>query len=134
MPALLFACGNTALPTPAPSNVTASAKPHGTPPVCHPAVSGCGCAYACATGVAMAADRTWTIQHDRQYRSPTTAIIEAWCFDPRGVGKRADPASAAKDARTTCVDVFDEQSMCGGECIPSTAFLGCHAEGDRCVP
>jgi hypothetical protein len=98
--------------------------------LCHPIVSGCGCAYQCARGLRVIRQGRWQVIHDDQDSRTDEATLEHWCFDDAGHGypARGAPANAKR-----CLDVFHDGTGCGGECIPTTEYLGCHATGDRCA-
>lgn len=128
-PASVTAPETHAEPTP-PAPPTPPPPPASTP-TCHPIVSGCGCAYQCATGVHETSPGHWQVVHDLQDSRLDDAEIQRWCFDATGLGS---PAAGPAANATRCLDVFFDGTPCGGECIPTTAYLGCHAVGDRCAP
>jgi hypothetical protein len=97
--------------------------------LCHPIVNGCGCAYQCGQAMRAHGPGRWLVAHDLQDGRLDEATMERMCFDAAG---HASPTSNA--AATRCMDVFRDQTACGGECIPTAQYLGCHAQGDRCVP
>ena len=94
--------------------------------MCHPIVS--GCAYQCARATRGDGPGRWLVAHDFQGSRRDEATVERVCFDAAGHASSASSATA-----TRCMDVFRDQTPCGGECIPTTECLGCHAQGDRCV-
>jgi len=98
---------------------------------CHPVVSGCGCAYECARGVRSSSEgrgmAAWQITDDSRDSRTDEAVLTRWCFDHAGHAQRPGPG-------THCLDVFLDRTACGGECIPTTEYLGCHAVGDGCKP
>ncbi len=97
--------------------------------LCLPLVSGCGCAYACGASADLNADGTYQVTRVGGGSGPAAASVERWCFGSTGLG-RPDPGSEGSD----CKDVFYDRTPCGGECIPTTDFLGCHLEDEQCVP
>ena len=107
----------------APPAVTGSDAP------CLPLVSGCGCAYICASGFRRIDDRTYDVVHDLQDSRLDRATIERWCFDAAGHGA---PARAANATMTRCRDVFFDGSPCGGECIPGVLSGRCEIIDGRC--
>jgi hypothetical protein len=100
-------------------------------PVCHPMVSGCGCAYQCAYGLRLTHEGSWEVTHDYQDSRTDETTLERWCFDDTGHGY---PVSGAPASAKRCLDVFYDRTVCGGECIPTTSYLGCHAAGAHCAP
>jgi hypothetical protein len=123
---LLTACGG-AEREPAATVAAGDPEASSTPPapVCAPLVSGCGCAYQCALGRPRP-DGRYDVTHDLQDSRTDEAALVRRCFDAAG---RAHPEAGA----TRCVDVFDDLTPCGGECIPSLAYLDCVLSGDRCA-
>ena len=113
----------------APAGSSSSTEP--VPTMCHPIVSGCGCAYQCGQAMRRHGRDGWLVAHDFQDSRLDEATVERMCFDAAG---HASPAQSAPATATRCRDVFRAQTPCGGECIPTTQYLGCHAQGDRCVP
>lgn len=88
-----------------------------------PLVSGCGCAYACATGILQNDQWLATLDHYDSRVDPVS--LERWCFTEVGSGH---PQGESGDSGR-CMDVFYDQTACGGECIPSTEFLRCPPDG-----
>ena len=139
------ACGHTGAsdePTPVPvvSPAPARAEPAAaTPepppardePLCLPIVHGCGCAYACATSLRQHDDGSWEVTHDFQDSATATARVERWCADAAGSLHMATEGEAEAEG---CLDVFYDQTPCGGECVPTREYLSCHFEAGRCVP
>ncbi len=115
-----------------PSTPSQAARPAiaGSGAVCHPIVSRCGCAHQCATGLAQTSNGPWSVWHDSLDSASVQASLERWCFDDAGNGS---PASVAPSRAKRCLDVFVEKQECSGGCGPTTAYLSCHAEGDRCT-
>ncbi len=93
-------------------------------PRCLPIVSGCGCAYQCARGLEENAAGQWRVVHEHLRSTTILATIERRCFDALG-------HVVATSER--CLDVFDDRSPCTGKCAPTTEYLDCRADGDRCV-
>jgi hypothetical protein len=87
-----------------------------------PIVSGCGCAYQCARALRTNPDGVWEVTHDFLDSTTVSAVIERRCFDDKGHAYAE--AGAPKEA-TYCRRVFYDRSSCGGECIPTTAYLRC---------
>ncbi|MBI2390386.1 MAG: hypothetical protein HYV09_12425 [Deltaproteobacteria bacterium] len=113
-------CGNrTARAVPDPA---ADARPETPSEMVLPLVSGCGCAYQCGRGLRVGPDGVWEVTHDFQDSVTTRAVIERWCFDAAG---HAYPEKGAPVAATYCRRVFYDRTPCGGECIPSTAWVRC---------
>lgn len=134
---MVAACGGTR-PAPAatPTPADAGSRDAGArvevaeAPLCLPVVSGCGCAYVCGSSIRRNDDRSYEIVHDFLDSATVTADVQRWCFDEAGHGS---PASSG--GGTGCSDVFYDRSACGGECIPTTQYLTCHAADEgRCVP
>jgi hypothetical protein len=102
-------------------------------PVCHPIVSGCGCAYQCARGMRVDDTGRWQVTHDFQDSRLDDAVVERWCFDASGHGSRA---GGAQVEATQCLDVFYDLTPCGGKCLPTVQYLRCHAlaNEDYCAP
>ncbi len=124
-------CGTAETPPPVSAPQQQAPTTAAATQVCHPIVSGCGCAYQCATGMRETSPGHWQVTHDLQDSRLDDTETERWCFDDAGHGS---PAAGAPATATRCIDVFFDGTPCGGECIPTAAFLGCHASGDRCVP
>ncbi len=132
------ACGSSSTPRPStsdrpvPESLRGSARPASpTPgstgtiaPLCLPVVHGCGCAYRCGRGVEQLPTGQWRVAFEPPQAVPVLAKVHRLCFDERG---------HVKTDGERCLDVFDENSPCGGECVPSNEYFGCRAEGDRCV-
>jgi hypothetical protein len=129
---LSTACGSNPPPPEPRAEREQESAPEPSRVECRPLVSGCGCAYQCATGIEALADGRWRVIHDGLDSVAIEAVSQEWCFDRRGVGARVD-ATDGLPADRTCLEVFHDNTPCGGECIPMTEYLGCHAEGDRCV-
>jgi hypothetical protein len=125
-------------PTPPPEPVSTPGAEDGQPEpqvqsseheaLCLPVVSGCGCAYVCGESIRRNADGMYEVVHDFLDSTTVIATVERWCFDTAGHGSPALPTEG-----TRCRDVFFDRSPCGGECIPTTAYLGCRVVEGRCV-
>jgi hypothetical protein len=102
-------------------------------PTCRPLVSGCGCAYACAEGFEETSPKRWRVIHDGLDSTTIDAVLQDWCFDEAGHGFPVHAINTPPPTDRRCIEVFYDQSPCGGECIPTTEHLGCAAAGDRCA-
>ncbi|MEM9073637.1 MAG: hypothetical protein AAGE52_34425 [Myxococcota bacterium] len=131
---VLVGCGAPSAPPRSESQTAESSDraevPQGAPsadaPLCLPLVSGCGCAYQCARGE-REVDGQWQVSHDFQDSRLDNATVQRWCFDAAGRGRPAQDGD-----RDGCREVFFDGTPCGGECIPTTAFLECHAVDQHC--
>jgi hypothetical protein len=138
---LSTACGATerepaSTTEPAPVS-TASEPPVAEPPPtepaearCLPIIHGCGCAYQCALGEPRE-DGRWDVTHAAQDSRIDVATLERRCFDTQG---RSFLESDDLPDPVRCMDVYYDQSPCGGECIPTTEFLDCAIREGSCAP
>jgi hypothetical protein len=99
-------------------------------PLCLPIVHGCGCAYQCALG-RRRPDGRYDVTHAGQDSRVDIAVLENRCFDADGRSLH-DIDDLPEGAR--CLDVFYDQTPCGGECIPTTDYLDCRLDEGRCLP
>ncbi len=118
------ACARGGAASPSPSSAPAAVV---TAPISEarrrlPIVSGCRCAYACATSVRALDGGVYEVTHDLQDSRLDRATIERWCFDRDG---RGSPSRAATALQTRCFEVFYDGTPCGGECVPRTDVLRC---------
>ena len=118
-------------PAMATATVAASAPAAAAEPRCLPLVSGCGCAYVCAESMFQLDATHFDVVHDLQDSRLDRVTIERWCFDAQGHGT-PEAANQAKGAR--CLEVFFDDTPCGGECIPSVEMLRCQHVAGRCAP
>jgi hypothetical protein len=107
---------------PAPAVEPGEAEEAAESGLCLPLVSGCGCAYVCASAMRELGEGRYEVSHDYQDSRLDEAVVQGWCFDPEG---RGSPQPGAPETHQNCLDVFFDQTPCGGECIPSTDFLAC---------
>lgn len=121
---VLVACGPSAPPPSSTTTprLTPAATATTEPAACLPLVHGCGCAYDCAldTGAAASSPDHRIVQPSAG-GAPIEVERATWC-DGR--------ASMCPGGRPGFYDL----TGCGGECIPTRAWDGCHLENGRCVP
>ena len=144
--ALLFAACGSGQGSPA-SEAPASEAPASEAPVsetpastqgtteqarrCLPVVHGCGCAERCGDGFQQA-DGSWGIVRPMGDSALEAVTLERRCFDSTGVSY---PEEGHPPAASNCIDVFYDQTPCGGECIPRTDFLSCALNDEgNCAP
>lgn len=134
---LTAACTRGAPPSAPPPPVTTSPPAHpavsAAPidgPRCLPIVSGCGCAYACASTVHLLDGGVHEVAHDLQDSRLDRVTVARWCFDAAGHGS---PERRANPAQRDCVEVFFDGTPCGGECIPRTDVLRCASVENHCA-
>lgn len=133
---LAAACTRGAPPSAPPPAVTTplATRPAVTAPVdgprCLPIVSGCGCAYACASTVHLLDGGVHEVAHDLQDSRLDRVTVARWCFDAAGHGA---PEQHANPAQRDCIEVFFDGTPCGGECIPRTDVLRCASVENHCA-
>lgn len=109
-------------PPPALPAPSAAAEVPAAGGACLPLVHGCGCAYDCARAVgATPGDPPHMIVEVASTGARIEADVSSWCDGQAFLCPGGRPG-------------YYDRTPCGGECIPTRAFDGCHLENGRCVP